>query len=77
MPVEELLEARYARYRAMGAFTVAVEPVAAPRVERVGLADRIRSLIDAGRVALGGPETPPLRPQAADDADEPPLLEEV
>jgi len=77
MPVDELLEARYARYRAMGAFTVAVEPVAAPRIERVGLADRIRSLIDAGRVALGGPETAPLRPQAADDADEPPLLEEV
>jgi acetyl-CoA carboxylase carboxyl transferase subunit alpha len=77
VPVEELLEARYARYRAMGAFTVAVEPVAVPRVERVGLADRIRSLIDAGRVALGGPETPPLRPQAADDVDDPPLLEEV
>ena len=77
VPVEALLEARYARYRAMGAFTVAVEPVAAPRIERVGLAERIRSLIDAGRVALGGPETPPLRPQAADDADDPPLLEEV
>ena len=77
VPVEELLEARYARYRAMGAFTVAVEPVAAPRVERIGLADRIRTLFDVGRIALGGPETPPLRPQAADDVDEPPLREEV
>jgi acetyl-CoA carboxylase carboxyl transferase alpha subunit len=76
-PVEALLEARYARYRAMGAFTVAAEPVAAPRVERIGLADRIRTLIDAGRIALGGPETPPLRPQAADDVDDPPLREEV
>ena len=36
MPVDALLEARYARYRAMGAFTVAVEPAAAPRVERAG-----------------------------------------
>ena len=77
MPVDALLEARYARYRAMGAFTVAVEPAAAPRVERVGLTDRIRSLLDAGRIALGGPEVAPLRPQAADDIDEPPLLEEV
>jgi acetyl-CoA carboxylase carboxyl transferase subunit alpha len=77
VPVEELLDARYARYRAMGAFTVAVEPVAAPRVERIGLADRIRTLFDVGRIALGGPETPPLRPQAADDVDEPPLREEV
>jgi acetyl-CoA carboxylase carboxyl transferase subunit alpha len=77
VPVEDLLEARYARYRAMGAFTVAVEPAAAPRVERIGLADRIRTLFDAGRIALGGPETPPLRPQAADDVDEPPLREEV
>jgi len=77
IPVDALLEARYARYRSMGAFTVATEPVAAPRAERIGLADRIRSLIDAGRVALAGPETPPLRPQAADDVDEPPLLEEV
>jgi acetyl-CoA carboxylase carboxyl transferase subunit alpha len=77
VPVEELLEARYARYRSMGAFTIAAEPVAVPRAERIGLADRIRSLIDAGRIALAGPETPPLRPQAADDVDEPPLREEV
>lgn len=76
-PVEALLAARYARYRAMGAFTIAAEPVAAPRVERIGLADRIRTLIDAGRIALGGPETPPLRPQAGDDVDDPPLREEV
>jgi acetyl-CoA carboxylase carboxyl transferase subunit alpha len=77
IPVELLVEARYARYRSMGAFTTAAEPVAAPRVERVGLTDRLRSLFDVGRITLGGLETPPLRPQAADDPDEPPLREEV
>jgi acetyl-CoA carboxylase carboxyl transferase subunit alpha len=77
VPVDALLEARYARYRAMGAFAVAAEPVAVARVERPGLADRIRSLFDVGRINLGGPETPPLRPQAADDVDDPPLREEV
>ena len=77
VPVDALLEARYTRYRAMGAFTVAVETAATPRSERAGLTDRIRSLFDVGRIALGGPEVPPLRPQAADDIDEPPLLEEV
>ncbi len=77
VPVDELLEARYARYRAMGAFDVAIEPAVAPRVERPGLADRLRSLFEVGRITLGGAETAPLRPQAADDVDEPPLREEV
>jgi hypothetical protein len=77
VPVDELLEARYARYRTMGAFTVAAEPVAAPRVERISLTDRIRTLFDVGRITLGGTGTPQLRPQAADDVDEPPLREEV
>ena len=75
--VDELVEARYARYRAMGAFDVAIEPAVAPRVERPGLADRLRSLFEVGRITLGGAETAPLRPQAADDVDEPPLREEV
>lgn len=71
-----LLEARYRRYRSMGAFTT-VEPPIPARPERVSLADRLRSLLDIGRFTLGAPELPPLRPQAADDPDEPPLLEEL
>ncbi|HEY8167171.1 MAG TPA: acetyl-CoA carboxylase carboxyltransferase subunit alpha [Candidatus Limnocylindrales bacterium] len=77
VPVDVLLDMRYARYRAMGAFVVASPPVSAPRVERTGLTDRLRSFFDVGRIMLGGPEAPPLRPQAADDVDEPPLREEV
>jgi acetyl-CoA carboxylase carboxyl transferase subunit alpha len=73
--VEELVEARYARYRDMGAFTT-VGPPPASRPERGGIADRIRSLIESGRAAFGVGEQP-LRPQAADEGEEPPLREEV
>lgn len=69
LDVEELLEARYARYREIGAFaTLDVPPPSRP--ERLGLADRIRSLIESGRAALGVGDPPPLRPQAADDVDD-------
>lgn len=53
LPVEELVERRYRRYRAMGAFTeVAVEAVAPGRP---GLAERIRSLLEVGRQSLAAP----------------------
>ena len=77
VPIDVLLEERYARYRSMGAFTTAAETPTAPRVERVSLTDRIRALFEIGRITLGGPELGPLRPQAADDTDEPPLREEI
>jgi acetyl-CoA carboxylase carboxyl transferase alpha subunit len=76
LPVDELLALRYARYRAMGSFSSA--PPAAPvRPERQGIGDRLRTLFDIGRMSLGLPDGTALRPQAADEADDPPLREEV
>ncbi len=43
LPVDELLEARYRRYRNFGAFTVAA--AAAPPQERAGITDRLRDLL--------------------------------
>jgi acetyl-CoA carboxylase carboxyl transferase alpha subunit len=77
LAVEELVEQRYHRYRAMGAYTVVEEAPSAPRPERLSLTDRLRSLLETGRITLGLPEPAPLRPQAADEADEPPLREEI
>jgi acetyl-CoA carboxylase carboxyl transferase subunit beta len=74
--VDELLVARYARYRAMGAYATAA-PAAAPRPERQGITERLRTLFEMGRITLAGPEPLPLRPQAADETDEPPLREEI
>ena len=74
--VDELLDARYARYRAMGAFATA-KPTVAPRPQRPGITERLRTLFEIGRITLGGPEPAPLRPQAADETDEPPLREEI
>ncbi|MGH2406931.1 MAG: acetyl-CoA carboxylase carboxyltransferase subunit alpha [Candidatus Limnocylindrales bacterium] len=76
LSVEDLLAARYARYRTMGALATAA-PLPTPRVERPGYRDRLRTLLDIGRVTLGLPDGGPLRPQAADEADEPPLREDV
>ena len=45
---DELVEARYARYRAFGAFTTADLPVRERR-ERQNLVDRLRTLLDRGR----------------------------
>jgi acetyl-CoA carboxylase carboxyl transferase subunit alpha len=50
---EQLLEARYQRYRQMGAFTVAEVPPEA-RPERPGLTERLRSILDLGRHTLAG-----------------------
>jgi acetyl-CoA carboxylase carboxyl transferase subunit alpha len=48
VPVAELVEARYRRFRAIGAFREVEAPVA-PTPERPGLADRLRNLLDPGR----------------------------
>jgi hypothetical protein len=51
--------------------------VLTPRIERPGFGDRLRTLFDIGRITLGMPDGGPLRPGAADEADEPPLREDV
>jgi acetyl-CoA carboxylase carboxyl transferase alpha subunit len=43
VPVDDLVEARYKRYRAYGPYTVAERPSAPP--ERTGIADRLRGLL--------------------------------
>jgi acetyl-CoA carboxylase carboxyl transferase alpha subunit len=65
----ELVEARYARFREMGAFVTAERPGAA-RPEAPGLAERIRDLIELGRRTIAGREPGWLRPQAADEDEE-------
>ena len=61
MPVDDLVEARYHRFRDLGPYTeLATEP--APPVERPGLADRLRTLFDPGRwPASPGRDDPPAR----------------
>ena len=52
-PLDELIEARYRRYRALGAFTTLdVEPVAIP--ERPGFTDRLRNLLGGSTRATNG-----------------------
>ncbi|MGO9180626.1 MAG: acetyl-CoA carboxylase carboxyltransferase subunit alpha [Candidatus Limnocylindrales bacterium] len=70
LPLDELLERRYARYRSMGAFT-SVERELPPAVKRPDLAGRLRDLIEAGRATLGVPEGGPTRPVAGPDVDAP------
>jgi acetyl-CoA carboxylase carboxyl transferase alpha subunit len=55
LSLDELVEARYRRYRAMGAFSVVSEPAPPPAPERPGLGDRLRGLLTTGR---GGPQPP-------------------
>jgi acetyl-CoA carboxylase carboxyl transferase alpha subunit len=73
--LDELLQERYDRFRRMGAFADSGSMVT-PRPERQSLADRLRMLLGSGRGMLGS-ELRPLRADAADDQDEPPLREDV
>ena len=74
LPLDELIDQRYQRYRGLGAFTVVTSaPVAAP--ERPGLVDRLRDLLEAGLQGLGGPPAGAGRGQ--DDVPEPPARDEV
>jgi len=61
MPIDDLVEARYARFRALGPHTeVATVPPTAP--ERPGIADRLRNLFDPSRwPAATGRDEPPAR----------------
>ncbi len=71
IPIDELVEARYRRYRAMGAYTEVAMPVVTPP-ERGGLTERLRDLLDRpGRWAAGVPLPGQVRRR-----DEPPTRDE-
>jgi acetyl-CoA carboxylase carboxyl transferase alpha subunit len=61
LSADELVEARYHRFRVLGPYTeLATEP--APTADRPGLADRLRNLFDPGRwPASPGRDDPPAR----------------
>ena len=69
MTIDELVEARYRRYRALGSYTEAELPEMPPASGR-GLGDRLRDLLDPGRRTVGGAVGSWTR-------DEPPAREEV
>jgi acetyl-CoA carboxylase carboxyl transferase subunit beta len=71
IPIDELLEARYRRYRGLGAFSEAVVAVA-PAARVPGITDRLRGLIGAGGRTIVAPVGSALRSR-----DEPPALDEV
>src|SRR5829696_6657537 len=70
LTLEELVEARYRRYRALGPYTEVAAPAVAPPPSR-GLADRLRDLLDPTRWSMGTPLPGTSR------RDEPPAHEEV
>ena len=69
LTIDELIEARYRRYRALGSYTEAELPEI-PQTSARGLGDRLRDLLDPGRRTVGGAVSPWSR-------DEPPAREEV
>ena len=68
LPIDTLLESRYRRYRAIGAYTEVAQPDVPERVDR-RLSDRLRDLLDPARRGLVGVE--------GWSRDEPPAREEV
>jgi len=69
LTLDELVDARYRRYRSLGAYTEADVPELPDKVDR-GLGDRLRDLLDPGRRAIGATVQPWSR-------DDPPAREEV
>ncbi len=69
LSIDQLLDTRYRRYRALGSYTETETPELAPPVTR-GLGDRLRDLLDPGRRAVGAAVP-------AWSRDEPPAREEV
>jgi acetyl-CoA carboxylase alpha subunit len=55
IPLDELIQARYQRYRELGAFTTVSEPDAGPPPDRPGFTHRLRGLWGPGRA---GPQPP-------------------
>ncbi len=71
VPVDVLVEERYHRYRSLGTYAELEGPApTAPIPPRPGLADRLRSLIEAGQRAIPAPLPVGRR-------DEPPAREDV
>jgi acetyl-CoA carboxylase carboxyl transferase subunit alpha len=70
LTTDELVEARYRRYRMLGPYTEVSAPDVAPPPSR-GLADRLRDLLDPTRWSMGMPLPGSSR------RDEPPAHEEV
>ena len=69
LSIDQLLDTRYRRYRALGTYTEAETAELPPSVGR-GLGDRLRDLLDPGRRAVGAAVPSWSR-------DEPPAREEV
>jgi acetyl-CoA carboxylase carboxyl transferase subunit beta len=70
LPIEQLLESRYRRYRALGSYTEAELPEPTPPLAGRGLGDRLRDLLGPGRRVVSG-VTPSW------SRDDPPAREEV
>jgi acetyl-CoA carboxylase carboxyl transferase subunit alpha len=70
LSADELVDARYRRYRALGPYTEVAAPPVAPLPSR-GLGDRLRDLLDPGRWSVATPLPGQSR------RDEPPAHEEV
>ena len=68
LTIDELVEQRYRRYRALGAYTEVSRPDVPGRIDR-SLADRLRDLLDPARRSLVGVEVW--------SRDDPPAREEV
>jgi acetyl-CoA carboxylase carboxyl transferase subunit beta len=71
-PMDALLEARYQRYRRLGAFAEEAIEAIAPAARVPGIADRLKGLIGAGGRTITAPVGSALRSR-----DEPPALDEV
>ncbi len=70
LPIDQLLDSRYRRYRALGSYTEAEMPEPTLPVAGRGLGDRLRDLLGPGRRAVSGAVPVWSR-------DEPPAREEV
>jgi acetyl-CoA carboxylase carboxyl transferase alpha subunit len=71
IPVDALVDARYRRYRTLGAYTEVATAPSAPPPDRTGIADRLRKAFDPGRWSGVGLPVP------GRGRDEPPAREEV
>jgi acetyl-CoA carboxylase carboxyl transferase subunit beta len=70
IPLDELVEARYRRYRELGPYTEVATPTVVPPAPR-GLAERLRDLLGPGRWSV------PVPSGVLRSRDEPPAHEEV